>query len=136
MPTLARYTIKTALVHLALALLIGLALAAQPVFGLPLWIARLRPVFLHLLIVGWLTQLIIGVAHWMFPKYTKEHPRGDLRLGWAVYWLLNLGLGLRALGEVLEPGSPGGGLLALSALFQVSAGWLFIASIWPRVKER
>ncbi|MBN8593495.1 MAG: hypothetical protein J0M33_17200 [Anaerolineae bacterium] len=139
MPVLARYTIKTALVHLALALVIGLALAAQSVFQLPAFIATLRPVFLHLLIVGWLTQLIFGVATWMFPKYSKEQPRGNPQLGWTVYLLLNLGLILRAIGEpliVLQPGSIGGPSLVISALLQVTAGWLFIITIWPRVKER
>lgn len=139
MPVLARYTIKTALVHLALALVIGLALAAQSVFQLPVFIATLRPVFLHLLIVGWLTQLIFGVATWMFPKYSKEQPRGNPQLGWIVYLSLNLGLVFRAIGEpliALQPGSIGGPTLVISALLQVTAGWLFIITIWPRVKER
>jgi len=139
MPMLTRYYLKTGLVHLAIALFLGVLIAAQPIFNLSTSLPVLRPVFLHLLIVGWITQVIIGIAYWMFPKYSKEHPRGSERLGWAVYILLNVGLALRAVCEplfALEPGSVAGIGLAASAVLQVSAGWLFIANTWSRVKER
>lgn len=139
MPTLARWHIKTALIYLAAALVIGALLAAQPLFGPSAAIAALRPVFLHLLMVGWISQLIFGVAYWMFPKYRKDQPRGSARLGWAVYILLNLGLVLRAVGEpllILAPGSLVSAAVAAAAVLQVAAGWLFIANTWPRVKER
>ncbi|MCZ7546968.1 MAG: cbb3-type cytochrome c oxidase subunit I [Anaerolineae bacterium] len=94
---------------------------------------------MHLLTVGWLTQLIIGVAYWMFPKYSKARPRGSERLGWATYALLNLGLALRAAGEPLmaaQPGANAGWLLAASAVLQMLAAWAFVANTWARVKSR
>ena len=139
MPLLARTYIKAGLVHFAVALVLGVLVAAQPVFQWSPSVVVLRPVFLHLLIVGWVTQLIIGVAYWMFPKQSKEQPRGSTRLGWVVFALLNVGLILRAVGEplfALQAGSFTGVLLAVSAVFQVLAGWLFIANTWGRVKER
>ncbi len=139
MPLLARWTIKTALIYFAIALLVGVLLVMQPVLGLVSWIAALRPVFLHLLIVGWITQLIMGVAYWMFPKYTKEKPRGNTYMGWLVFILLNLGLVIRAICEplfALQPNSGVGVGLAAAAVLQVAAGWLFIANTWARVKER
>jgi cbb3-type cytochrome oxidase subunit 1 len=139
MPLLARWYIKTGLAHFAVALLIGLVLAVQPLLHLSSSLAVLRPVFLHLLIVGWITQLIIGVAYWMFPKQSREHPRGSIKVGWLVFALLNLGLILRGIGEplfALNPDPSTGLLLAMSAVMQVVAGWLFIANTWTRVKER
>ncbi|MCK6578126.1 MAG: cbb3-type cytochrome c oxidase subunit I [Anaerolineae bacterium] len=139
MPPLARYHIKTGLVYFAAALLLGVLLAAQPVFALPPQIAALRPVFLHLLIVGWVTQLIMGVVYWMFPKESKERPRGSPRLGWAVFLLLNGGLALRVIGEpllIFQPGPAAGAALAVSAVLQTAAGWGFIANTWARIKER
>lgn len=138
MPKLARWFIKTALVYFILALIAGLLVQARSEFDLPAWIGRLHPVYIHLLTVGWLTQLIIGVALWLFPIYSREQPRGDERIGWATYILLNAGLILRA---VIEPRSPTaepdlGGLLVLSALLQALAGWLFVINTWARVKER
>jgi heme/copper-type cytochrome/quinol oxidase subunit 1 len=139
MPTLTRWFIKTALVYFVAALLTGLAVAARPVIGLPDQLASLTPVYFHLMMVGWVTQLIFGVVHWMFPKYAAALPRGHERLGWATYLLLNMGLLLRAFGEPLvafQPRAGFGWVLAVSATLQLLAGWAFIANTWPRVKER
>lgn len=137
MPRLARVTIKTAMIYLAGALLLSALIAASGAFRFSLGVNGLQPVAVHLLIVGWLSQLVFGVAYWMFPKQSKERPRGDDRLGWAMYLLLNSGLILRAAGEPLY--SSGGGfgwLLPVSALLQWGAAMLFIVNTWTRVKER
>ncbi len=139
MPRLTRYFIKTALLYLIIALIVGALLVARSAFDLPVEIGTLSPVFFHLLMVGWATQLIFGMLFWMLPKYSKEKPRGQERLAWAAYLLINLGLILRAIGEPLVALRPEGGLgwmLALSALLQLLGGWAFIANAWPRVKER
>ena len=137
MPTITRTFIKTSLVYFVLALLADVWLAG-PVFDVAT-IPGLRPVQFHLLAVGWLTQLIIGVAIWMFPKYSREEPRGNETLLWATYGLLNAGLILRVAGEPLHSANPGAGwgwLLAASAVLQMGAGWLFVANAWPRVRTR
>ncbi len=139
MPLHARLHIKAGLVFFAAALALGVVMAAQPVFNLNPMLASLRPVFLHMLTVGWITQIIIGVAYWMFPKMTKQVPRGSTRIAWWVFLLLNIGLILRVFGETLlvyQPGMVWGVMLAISALLQVGAAWLFIANTWTRVKER
>ncbi len=139
MPLLARLHIRLGLLYFAIALVIGVLMAAQPVFDLSPSLLLLRPVFLHLLIVGWITQLIIGVAYWMFPKQSKAVPRGNHLVGWLVFGCLNAGLILRAIGEPLFALNQAGGwgvLLALSATLQLIGGWLFIANTWSRVKER
>ncbi len=139
MPTLTRYFIKTAMVYLVLALLTALLLSAQPVLNLSPSIAVIRPVYFHLFMLGWVTELIIGVAYWMFPKFSKENPRRNERVAWGVYILLNVGLVLRAIGEplsALQPEFNAGWILALSAVLQLVAGWGFIFNTWDRVKER
>ena len=139
MPLLARLYIKTALFYFAAALAMAAMIALQPVLGLSSDIAVFRPVYMHLLVVGWITQLIIGVVFWMFPKFSKERPRGSERLAWAVYFLLNVGLAIRAFAEPLHslrPELQAGWLLVLSAILQFAAAWGFIANTWGRVKER
>jgi hypothetical protein len=99
----------------------------------------LTPIYFHLLMVGWVTQLIFGVALWMFPKFSAAQPRGNERLGWATFWLLNVGLLLRVIGEplvVLQPETAAGLLVALSAVLQWLAGMGFVLNTWPRVRER
>lgn len=139
MPTLTRWFVRTALVYFVAAMLAGTAILAQPVLDLPAPVAALQPVYFHLFMLGWVTQLIVGVVYWMFPKYSQERPRGHERLGWATYALLNTGLLLRAAGEPIVALLPDAGLgwtLALSAVLQLAAGWAFVANTWGRVKER
>ncbi len=138
MPTLTRFFVKTSLVYLVAALLVGFLLAAPSAFPLPAAVTLLAPTYFHLLMVGWMAQLIFGIVYWMFPKDTKEQPRGNETLAWAVYVLLNAGLLLRVFGEPLHAlvGGYAGWLLALSAFLQWLAGLGFVANTWPRVKER
>jgi hypothetical protein len=132
MPRVVRWFLKTALVYFAAALLLNIWLSLART-------GPLRPVFLHLLMVGWISQLIMGVAIWMFPKYSQSHPRGREGLNWAVYGLLNAGLLLRAASEPMLAAQPTLAwqyLIVLSALLQWLAGMLFAGMAWPRVKER
>jgi heme/copper-type cytochrome/quinol oxidase subunit 1 len=139
MPRLTRYFIKTALVYLAVAVAIGLLLAARSTVDLPAELLALTPVYFHLFMVGWVMQLIFGMLFWMLPKYSRERPRGHERLAWAAYILINAGLILRVIGEPLvavRSDLGAGWLLVLSALLQLIGGWMFISAVWPRVKER
>ena len=137
-PTLTRWFIKTSFVYLALALAVGLLLALQPIFRLTT-LGGLVPVYIHLLVFGWLTQLVFGVVYWMFPKYSTEKPRGNESLGWWTYVLLNVGLLLRAIAEPVnsvQPNPVTGWILVISAIIQFGAGLTFVVNSWPRVRER
>jgi hypothetical protein len=135
MPKLTRWFLKSALLYLILALCSGVLLALADKSPL----AGLFPVYIHTLAFGWLTQLIFGVAFWMFPKYSSTRPRGFEWLGWATFVLLNLGLILRILFEPLQSKAPSslyGWMLVLSALLQWLSGVAFVANTWARVRER
>jgi hypothetical protein len=139
MPRLTRWHLRTALACFVLALLSGVLLAGRAIVALPAWVNALSPVYFHLLMVGWVTQLIFGVVFWMFPKYSTARPRGSERLGWIAYGLLNAGLLLRVASEpwqALAPGLLPGTALAVSAVTQWLGGVAFVANTWPRVKER
>lgn len=72
MPRLSRWFIKTGLIYFIIGLAMGCVLLAQPVFRWSSGWQVLRPVYLHFLFIGWVTQIIMGVGYWMFPKYSKE----------------------------------------------------------------
>jgi len=139
MPPQTRWHIKSAFVYLAVAMLLGIGLAMGAVVQIPVWLAYLSPSFFHLIMVGWVTQMIMGVIFWMFPIVTRARPRGNEKLAWAVYIFLNGGLILRVLCEPLNAMNPqdiwGWGLV-VSALLQWVAAVLFVYNSWPRVKER
>jgi hypothetical protein len=133
MPTEARWLIKTALVYLALGLGLGVVRAGQSaglLGGDPaaLWLPQL-----HLLTVGWLTQLIFGVAFWLFPRPTPD-PWGP-PVVWSAYGLLNLGLLLRLGSEpaLFPEAVRAWGLLGAAGL-QWGASLLLVAYFWRRVR--
>lgn len=139
MPTLTRWFIKSSLIYLIAALILGLVLALRFLVSLPPFVDFMGPAYFHLFMVGWVTQMIFGVVYWMFPIITREQPRGSLWLGWAVYGLLNVGLLLRVLGEPLVASRPEGGfgwLLVVSAVLQWVAGLSFVINSWSRVKGK
>lgn len=135
MNPLSRALIRAALSWLVLAL--ALRVAAQAMDG-PL-AAALEPIALHALVVGWLTQLAIGVAWWMFPR-----PRGapgtiDAGRGWTCFALLNGGLLLRSWAEpagTLAPGPATDIGRAAAAACLLVAVVLFGSSAWRRLGSR
>jgi heme/copper-type cytochrome/quinol oxidase subunit 1 len=138
-PTLSRWFIKIGMIYFAVGVLLASLLLAQPVMGWSSSLQVLRPVYLHFLFIGWVTQLIMGVGYWMFPRQSRDKPRGSERLGWIVLILLNVGLVLRAIGEpavVLAPQAGLGWTLAVASLCLLLAGWGFILNTWGRIRER
>jgi hypothetical protein len=145
-PTLTRWFIKSSLIYLVTALFLGLILALPESVALPSFVRFMNPPYFHLFLVGWVTQMIFGVIYWMFPIITRERPRGNERLGWSCYILLNAGLLLRVIGEPLvgvrqlpagvSVGTGFGWLLVASALLQWLATVIFVYLAWPRVKEK
>jgi cbb3-type cytochrome oxidase subunit 1 len=139
MPPITRLFVKTSLLYLVAALLAGVLLALRSLVALPPIVSGLTPVYFHLFMVGRVTQIIAGVAYWMFPKWSRTRPRGYDALALATYWLLNIGLLLRVVAEPAQTVStwPGWGwLIVAAALLQWLAGMAFVVNTWPRVKEK
>lgn len=137
MPIIVRRYLRTALVMFILALIIGVVQSLGSL--LPFLPPGLTPVYFHLLMVGWVTQFILGIAIWMLPKYSQEKPRGNELFSWLTYILLNAGLLVRAFGEPLNslyPQTGWGWLLVVSALLQWFAGLFFVINAWRRVKGK
>ncbi len=136
MPRISRWFARAGLVYL----LVGLAAnaAATSLADAPIIIAS-RPVRTHLLVVGWVTQLIVAVMLWMFPKFSKDQPYGREWLSWLAFFLLNAGLIMRAVAEPMQAWAQGSGwgqMLALSALCQLIAALSITLNVWPRVRAR
>lgn len=138
MPAVTRWFIKSSLLYLAVSLAIAIWLAGQSI-GIAAVVPGLSPVFFHFFLVGWVTQMIMGVGYWFFPKYSPERPRRSEKFGWAIFWQLNVGLLLRGLSEPLlaaTSNSYWGTALIVSAVLQWLAAVLFVTNTWGRIKER
>lgn len=141
MPRITRIFVKTALAYFVAAMVIGLLLALRPLLpgGWSDAFNGFWPVYWHLFMLGWVTQLIMGIAYWMFPRFSRAQPRGSSRLAWTTYALLNAGLLLRVVAEpqlARPPVMLWSVLVAAAALLQWGGGLAFVANIWPRVKEK
>lgn len=99
----------------------------------------ITPVFWHLLIVGWITQIIFGVAHWMFPGRVRNDDFKDNYQLWITFIFLNLGLILRAIAEPLNyyfDYTFLDILILISALLQFIAISIFVFVMWPRTRSK
>lgn len=139
MPTVTRIFIKTALVYACVGMLLSALWLINAAWLLHPLIGAIQPTTIHVTVIGWLTQLIVGVALWMFPMWSKAQPRGPEWLSWACYGLLNAGLVLRLIAEPLSAQRSApvvSWILIISAVLQVAALWLFAALVWRRVRPK
>jgi hypothetical protein len=91
----------------------------------------------HLLLVGFVLMLIMGVTTWMFPRPAKEDARYRPELVAVIYWLITLATSIRFLAEAATAYRPSSGLkpvIALGGLGQLLAGLLFVFNMWSRVR--
>ena len=139
MPAITRWTIRAAMFYLVAGMILGALYWINTVWDIWPPLVAFNPVYIHLIVVGWLTQLIFGVVYWMFPIIDRHNMRGDPRVAWMAFLFLNAGLLLRAVCEpwrVLEPSDLNGIGLAIAALLQVIGAWLLVAASWRRVREK
>lgn len=136
MPTVTRLFIKTGIVYFFL----GTLLAFLSEFPGLLPAGILLPVYWHMLVMGWIGQIIIGVAIWLFPRKYRNRPGREAVLTYTTFWSLNAGLVLRFLSEpfiALDAGSmASSGMLVVSAFLHLIAVGCFIAEIWPRLQPK
>ena len=101
MTPLVRRYIKTSFVFLLAGLLLGgWIIAAEFLVG------RYPPrlfitAHVHLLLVGFMLMMVMGVATWMFPRPAKDDTRYRPELAEAVYWVMTVSTALRAAAELL-----------------------------------
>ena len=137
LPPLVRRYVKTSFVFLLAGLLLGgYIVVAQ-------FVANTYPprlyvtAHVHLLLVGFMLMIVMGVATWMFPRPAREDARYRPELAEAVYWIMTLATAVRAIAEMIAPMSGSvvlRFLIAAGGLGQLLGAVLFIANMWSRVR--
>jgi hypothetical protein len=151
MPKPSRAFVQASILYLCLGAVLGALLLINRWIPLGSIIPPLRASHIEMLVVGWMTQLIIGVAWWLFPPLASglrpgasrpmrsgQALRGSEPLFWTTFVCLNVGVLLRALCEPVYSWSQIGvfNLLAgISGLFLFVAAVAFVVNIWNRVRE-
>jgi heme/copper-type cytochrome/quinol oxidase subunit 1 len=135
-PLIRRY-IKTSFVFLVVGLLLGAYIVVAE-FMLDAHPPRLLvTAHAHLILVGFMLLLVMGVATWMFPRPGRDDTRYRPGLAEAVYWVLTASTALRALAEVTVGLAGTLGLrwfIALAGLGQLAGAALFVVNMWGRVR--
>lgn len=135
MPKISRLFIKTGLLYFLSAVILRLLLDVFQV--LPSFV--LRPLFWHALMLGWITQIIMGVSTWMFPGRTKEEGFKAQKLPWLTYLCLNSGLILRFISSPIVEFYDQIAwqvLLAISAVLLLAAVIFYVMELWPRILSK
>jgi hypothetical protein len=149
-PTTSRVTIKASILYLAVGAILGAILFIHRWLPLGPAIPVLKITHVHFLVIGWLTQLILGVAWWLFPplkigrergaiapRRRGQEQRGSEPLFWLTAVLLNAGTLLRGLAPALytwtrvEAFTVLGGI---SGLLLLGAAIAFVLNLWQRVR--
>jgi cbb3-type cytochrome oxidase subunit 1 len=137
MPSLIRRYIKTSFAFLIAGVLLGSYVSVAQ-FLLGTYPARLViTAHVHLLLVGFMLMMVMGVATWMFPRPARDDLRYRPELAEAVYWVMTAATCVRALAEMLSAYSdstPLRVLVALGGLGQAGGVVLFVVNMWTRVR--
>jgi cbb3-type cytochrome oxidase subunit 1 len=136
-PPLIRRYIKTSFAFLLAGLLLGAyIIVGEFLFGA--YPSRmLITAHVHLLLVGFMLMIVMGVATWMFPRPAREDVRYRPELAEAIYWLMTVATGVRAAAEILGSVSASPALriaIAVAGLGQVVGSLLFVVNMWTRVR--
>jgi cbb3-type cytochrome oxidase subunit 1 len=136
-PPLVRRYIKTSFVFLVAGLLLGGWIIVGE-FVLGVYPPRLFiTAHAHLLLVGFMLMIVMGVATWMFPRPAREEARYRPELAEAVYWTMTVATVVRSIAELAAPFSSAYPLrlaIALGGLGQLAGAALFVVNMWWRVR--
>lgn len=150
MPKTSRAFVKASVVYLCLGAVLGAIMLVNRWFPFEPRIYALRTSHVSMLVVGWLTQLIAGVAWWLFPTLKVgivpgtprpvrrgQAQRGSELLFWVTFALLNAGVLLASSGEPLTAWTGMGifrSIAGVSDLLLLVAAATFVANLWNRVR--
>ena len=127
MPLASVWLIRLALIQLLSGSILGAAYLSLKAGGPFDWVASHRSVHVEQMLVGWMVQLVIGVAYYILPRAEGSSLRGPLI--WIVLLLINAGVVLAALGTA--PGFPAM-LTLIGRIAEALAAGLFLMIAWNR----
>ncbi|RPI96415.1 MAG: hypothetical protein EHM40_01485 [Chloroflexi bacterium] len=128
MPRLSVWFVRASLIYLLLGFTFGALILAQKGISYYPTVWNLFPVHMEFLLIGWFAQLAMGVAFWILPRFSAGPPRGNVRLLWISFVLINLGI----LFSVLYLWFPAA--MAIGRAAEAGAGIVFAVGLWRRVK--
>ena len=123
--------IKASLAWLALGVTVGLAMAVHPVWTV------YRPAHMHMVLLGFVTMMIYGVAYHVIPRFTGFQLHSRRAPGWH-WWVSNVGLTLMVAGFIIRASnaSLGTPVLAAGGTLAAIGAYTFAYVIWRTIDGR
>jgi heme/copper-type cytochrome/quinol oxidase subunit 1 len=137
MPPLIRRYIKTSFAFMIAGVLLGSYVSVGQFLAGAYPPRLVITAHAHLLLVGFMIMIVMGVATWMFPRPAREDRRYRPELAETVYWLMTVATCVRAIAEMLGGYSDSTALrvmIALGGLGQAGGVLLFVVNMWTRVR--
>lgn len=129
MPTLSVRLIQCSLAYLVLGFTIGALILFNKAIHVIPFVWTLLQMHIEFLLLGFILQLTMGVAFWIFPRIQTTSDRGDVRKTATAFVLLNAGIWICS----IAPFIPISYILLSGRVCQTAAVILFIHNLWPRV---
>jgi heme/copper-type cytochrome/quinol oxidase subunit 1 len=137
MHSLARRYIKTGIAFLLLGLALGVRMLVHRELGNRFASPFEMSAHTHALLVGFMMQMIMGVALWLFPRPAKDDDRYRPFMAEIAYWILTTSTFVRVLGELLRPDISAPWLrwtIVAAGVAQALGVLLFFQTLWPRIR--
>ncbi|MFZ2324783.1 MAG: cbb3-type cytochrome c oxidase subunit I [Ignavibacteriaceae bacterium] len=135
--TTVRYFIKTSLGFLILGILAGLYMSFSKYIYQTGYSEELISAHTHLILVGSVMMMIMGVALWFFPRPEKNDKKYNPDLILITYWLMTIATALRFVSQVIASFyyiSWVNTAIVIFSSLQVMAMILFFYSMWGRIR--
>jgi cbb3-type cytochrome oxidase subunit 1 len=135
--TTVRYFIKTSLAFLVVGILTGLHMSFAKYISQTGYSQELISAHTHVILVGSVMMMIMGVALWFFPRPEKNDKKYSPDLIWVTYWLMTIATALRFVMQVVGSYSyiPWVSIaIVVFSTLQVLAMILFFYSMWGRIR--
>jgi hypothetical protein len=136
--TTVRYFIKTSLIFLFTGLMAGLYMSLLRNVYFTGYSQTIVSAHTHVILVGSVMMMIMGVALWFFPRAAKEDRRYKPGRILFTYWIITSATALRFVFEIISGYIYNEWLLyliTLFSLFQIIAFLLFFYSMWGRIRS-
>lgn len=137
MHTLARRFIKTGVAFLLLGLAVGIWMLINRELNNRYATPFELSAHTHALLVGFMMQMIMGVAMWLFPRPAKEDVRYRPVVAEMAYWILTLSTVVRVACELMRSSVTDPWIrwtIVIAGIGQSIALLLFFQTMWSRIR--
>ena len=134
----SRYFIKTSFLFFGLGMMSGIWKYGHYVYD---WTApdTLIMAHTHIILIGGVMNMIIGVATWFFPRSKKGYQFYNPQFMWSLYWVLSFATIGRFIVEILADYQPNREILIIgfwTSVLQMTVLTIIFFQLWDRVRPK